>query len=134
MMGNGNREVMAMDEIKLGEVMGDCEHRFYGFETNPDYMVCSQCGASKNKDGVIMPKGEIGIAPAPPITFASDTEKFNTGIYRDDANQFAISHVGEEVMKFCPNGDIYVRGKLTTNDMEVVNGIKEFLKLVGCIK
>ncbi len=35
---------------------------------------------------------------------------------------------GEEMIKLCRNGDIYIRGKLTINDLEVVEGMREFLK------
>jgi hypothetical protein len=31
-----------------------------------------------------------------------------------------------EVIKVCNNGDIFIKGRLVTNDMEVVDGIKEF--------
>ncbi len=34
----------------------------------------------------------------------------------------------KEVLKFCANGDIYVNGKLATNDLEVVNGMRLFLE------
>lgn len=33
-----------------------------------------------------------------------------------------------EMMRFCPNGDIFVKGKLTTNDKEVVDMFREWLK------
>lgn len=32
------------------------------------------------------------------------------------------------VLKLCPNGDIFVNGKLAKNDLEVVEGMKDFLK------
>ena len=31
------------------------------------------------------------------------------------------------IMRFCPNGDIFVKGKLIENDKEVVDGFREFL-------
>jgi hypothetical protein len=37
----------------------------------------------------------------------------------------------EEIVRFCGNGDIYVKGNLTTNDIEVVEGIREFLGQVN---
>ena len=36
-----------------------------------------------------------------------------------------------EVLKFCENGDIYVKGKLTENDKEVVSALREFLRSQG---
>lgn len=39
------------------------------------------------------------------------------------------SHTPAEIVRFCANGDIYVKGKLITNDIEVVDGLKEFLRL-----
>jgi hypothetical protein len=36
---------------------------------------------------------------------------------------------GVEVLKFCNNGDIYLRGKLIENDKQVVDGFREFLAL-----
>jgi hypothetical protein len=32
-----------------------------------------------------------------------------------------------EILKLCGNGDIYVNGRLTTNDIEVVEGLRHFL-------
>lgn len=37
-------------------------------------------------------------------------------------------HGGKEFLRFKPNGDIYVRGKLVENDKEVVEGLRAFLK------
>lgn len=36
---------------------------------------------------------------------------------------------GTEMLRFESNGDIFVKGKLTTNDMEVVDGFRELLRL-----
>jgi len=44
---------------------------------------------------------------------------------------FHTNHGVTEVLKFCENGDIYVKGKLVENDKEVVEGIREFLKSVN---
>lgn len=41
---------------------------------------------------------------------------------------------GKEMLKFMPNGDIFIYGRLATNDMEVVEGIREWLKSTGYIK
>ena len=35
---------------------------------------------------------------------------------------------GEAILELHENGDIYVRGNLTTNDMEVVNGMRDFFR------
>lgn len=37
----------------------------------------------------------------------------------------------EEVMRFDPNGDIYVHGKLIENDIQVVDAFKNFLSQYG---
>ena len=34
----------------------------------------------------------------------------------------------ESILKLCANGDIFVKGKLVENDLEVVVGMREFLK------
>lgn len=38
-----------------------------------------------------------------------------------------------EIIRLNSNGDIYVKGNLATNDMEVVNGFRELLTLSGLI-
>lgn len=43
---------------------------------------------------------------------------------------FVMSN-GETIMKFAPNGDIFVRGRLAENDIEVVNTMRTFLRQ-GC--
>ena len=39
-----------------------------------------------------------------------------------------------EVLRLCENGDIFVKGKKVINDLEVVDGMRELLKLNGTIK
>jgi hypothetical protein len=41
---------------------------------------------------------------------------------------------GKEMLKFMPNGDVFVFGRLATNDMEIVEGIRSFLLQTGHIK
>lgn len=41
---------------------------------------------------------------------------------------------GREMLKFMPNGDIFVQGRLAANDTEVVDGIREWLKASGFFK
>jgi hypothetical protein len=36
-----------------------------------------------------------------------------------------------EVLRLCPNGDIFVRGSLVENDRQVVDGLREFLLGAG---
>lgn len=38
-----------------------------------------------------------------------------------------------EILKLCPNGDIFVKGRLTENDKEVVDAFKEWLNS-QCLK
>jgi hypothetical protein len=40
---------------------------------------------------------------------------------------FQTSDTSEPILVLNPNGDIYVNGRLTTNDMEVVEGLCRFL-------
>nr|WP_318836377.1 hypothetical protein [Bacillus pacificus] len=50
--------------------------------------------------------------------------------YDKDINQNIDFHVGGQVIiSLKGNGDIYVKGELVENNQEVVNGLKEFLKL-----
>ena len=39
-----------------------------------------------------------------------------------------------EMIKLCQNGDIFVKGKLIENDIEVVDAMREFLKMQNIIK
>jgi hypothetical protein len=36
---------------------------------------------------------------------------------------------GYEMLRLCSNGDIYVKGNLVTNDCQVVDALKEWIKL-----
>ena len=40
----------------------------------------------------------------------------------------------KEILKLCENGDIFVKGKLAENDKEVVDALREFLKVQGLLK
>lgn len=48
----------------------------------------------------------------------------NTIVFSVDKNQ-------NEILKLCPNGDIFVKGRLAENDKEVVNALKEWLNSQG---
>jgi len=48
-----------------------------------------------------------------------------------DTISFHINNGLTEVLKFCPNGDIYIHGRLAENDKEVVDGFREFLQSVN---
>jgi len=42
-------------------------------------------------------------------------------------------HTGDEtepIIKLCQNGDIFIKGKLVENDLEVVEGMRKFLENV----
>lgn len=41
---------------------------------------------------------------------------------------FITADETEPIIKLCQNGDIFVKGKLVENDLEVVEGMREFLK------
>lgn len=62
----------------------------------------------------------------------------NLTLHNGDLNKFArdTSHEsinfmvnGQAVVSLKNNGDIYVKGKLVENDKEVVDGMRELLKL-----
>ncbi|MCU5297037.1 hypothetical protein [Bacillus paranthracis] len=47
-----------------------------------------------------------------------------------DVNESINFNVGgKDIVSLKSNGDIYVKGELVENNQEVVNGLKEFLKL-----
>ncbi|HEF1898107.1 hypothetical protein ACTFSP_19410 [Bacillus cereus group sp. MYBK108-2] len=49
---------------------------------------------------------------------------------RDTSHDSIVLKVGEkEIVTLKSNGDIYVKGKLVENDKEVVDGMREFLRL-----
>jgi len=33
---------------------------------------------------------------------------------------------GKEILRFEPNGDVFIHGKLVTNDREITDGFREF--------
>lgn len=39
------------------------------------------------------------------------------------------AQTGKEILRFEANGDIYIKGKLVKNDLEVVEGFRELLNL-----
>lgn len=44
---------------------------------------------------------------------------------------FSKDKKGGEILKLCPNGDIFVKGRLAENDKEVVDALKEWLNSQG---
>ena len=50
----------------------------------------------------------------------------------NNSPQYIIFQVDDvdEFIKLCPNGDIYVKGKLIENDKELVDGLREWLTKV----
>lgn len=51
-------------------------------------------------------------------------------LVRDTSHDSIVLKVGEqEIVSLKSNGDIYVKGKLVENDKEVVDGMRELLKL-----
>ncbi len=40
----------------------------------------------------------------------------------------AVDNEPTEVIRICPNGDIYVKGKLSNDDKEIVAAIRDFTK------
>jgi len=53
-------------------------------------------------------------------------------IKKSDSEPSTISFITDDqlepIIKLCQNGDIFVKGKLVENDLEVVEGMREFLE------
>ena len=54
--------------------------------------------------------------------------KFGNDVAPDGHLSFMVA--GKEMIRLEPNGNIWVRGVLTTNDLQVVDGMRAFL--IGC--
>lgn len=48
----------------------------------------------------------------------------------EDSIIFCVNHGQKEMLKLCANGDIFVQGKLIESDLEVVEGLRNFLKCI----
>jgi hypothetical protein len=58
----------------------------------------------------------------------------NTFIVKSELNTPTLQlweNSNKEILRFEPSGDIYLRGKLIENDIEVVDGFHTFLKSQG---
>ena len=44
---------------------------------------------------------------------------------------FSMDKNRNEILKLCPNGDIFVKGRLAENDKQVVDALKEWLNSQG---
>ena len=51
----------------------------------------------------------------------------------EDTDIAFFSGDGDEILRLCDNGDIFVHGRLAENDREVVEGLRAFLKNTGHI-
>jgi hypothetical protein len=51
----------------------------------------------------------------------------------EDTDVVFFSADGEEILRLCDNGDIFVHGSLAENDKAVVDGLRAFLKNAGQI-
>lgn len=45
------------------------------------------------------------------------------------AGDMILYAAGREMIRLTSNGDIYVKGRLVTNDVDVVDGMRELLRL-----
>ena len=65
------------------------------------------------------------------IKYTADVDNsFKVGDLHSDENAFTKFYAGEkEVIALYSNGDIFVNGKLIENDKEVVDGLRELLKI-----
>ena len=48
--------------------------------------------------------------------------------------RFKLYNSNEPIIDFKNNGDIYIKGNLIKNDIELVNALREFLKETGYLK
>ena len=60
-----------------------------------------------------------------------DESKFYINPQIECTSVFTVNGVSEEILKFEKNGDIFLHGKLIENDLQVIEGFKEFLKNQG---
>lgn len=51
--------------------------------------------------------------------------------FQKDTVFFSIDKNRNEILKLCPNGDIFVNGRLAENDKQVVDALKEWLNSQG---
>ena len=49
-------------------------------------------------------------------------------------NKINFVAAGESILTLGPNGDIFVKGKLVKNDLEVVDAMREFLVKSGMLQ
>jgi len=50
--------------------------------------------------------------------------------FRTNSNISVLGEtMGDEMIRLCPSGNIYVKGKLVENDMDVVDGMRRMLNL-----
>lgn len=54
-------------------------------------------------------------------------EKNSISFILNDSDKFPIIHLKE-------NGDIYIKGKLISNDLELIDAMREFLRGTGNLK
>jgi hypothetical protein len=64
----------------------------------------------------------VGLKNEDPIQYGDNKESVPP---EDGSLSFQVSSM--EILRFAPNGDIYVKGKLVDNDKAVVNGFREWL-------
>jgi hypothetical protein len=72
-----------------------------------------------NGDDFFKPNGESPLEGA--ILYQLQESDF-------ESNTICFSNEGKEMLKLCPNGDIFVHGRLADNDKEVVDALREFLR------
>lgn len=63
----------------------------------------------------------------------NDQAPISLNITNDDKGLPPMQHItfsfdGKEILKLDGNGDIYVKGNLTVNDIDVVEGLRHFLR------
>jgi len=54
--------------------------------------------------------------------------------FPQEKNSIVFTQTNKEIIKFCENGDIFVKEKLVENDKEVVAALRDFLKETGFLK
>lgn len=75
---------------------------------------------------------KVDFQPSDSLFSFYEVTKNKTGFIKEASVELKESNIvlqaGKlEIIKACSNGDIYVKGKLVKNDIEVVDALKEFL-------
>jgi len=111
---------------ELAEFINRTMEAEYGFksEENIDDLVGWVREENRKHGATLPPPSDVTIQSAGAIPLEP------TFVQQKPGNLTVTLAGNVEVLRFEPNGDIYVRGKLTENDKAVVQGMREFVEAV----